>query len=496
MLLMESCNKFIDQKLEQLRLILTIKLFEKVERFSVVVAEIATPLAAVIGSMIALVLAIKTDSFKIFLVSFAWILSLVICYYIGGKLQNACQKTLESNPSSIGNQEYLDVVTLLNLVGAVGSLLLGIYFAIKLSYFQASIIGLGVALLFTYSAWLTLQPVLLTTYVQESSSAGLDAIAILVLANKIYLRANKIIFGLLTAIGTVLLVQALFNSFGKPDEILMGGFQGFLGFILVIAGLTAPFACYVLFVFSYMLLDVLRAMLGLGKPNLPVKPVEDLRSNDSSLDSGISAATAKKIGLPVKPVEDLRSNDSSLDSGISAATAKKIGLILIALIVGLTVVIKGQELYSDYQAKAEVRRIDEEQKKAEEAAQKAAAEAESARVEAFTSNARKYIKKPSLDLVLDSQINALYRQIFRNNTSAFEGYFSESNEVTEVDGLLLAPGCRKDQCDQFKALAIVDLKETKVSAIVIMGNDVRLFGLEEADAPSSVKKWLMTNRRQ
>ena len=467
MLLMESCNKFIDQKLEQLRLILTIKLFEKVERFSVVVAEIATPLAAVIGSMIALVLAIKTDSFQIFLVSFAWILSLVICYYIGGKLQNACQKTLESNPSSIGNQEYLDVVTLLNLVGAVGSLLLGIYFAIKLSYFQASIIGLGVALLFTYSEWLTLQPVLLTTYVQESSSAGLDAIAILVLANKIYLRANKIIFGLLTAIGTVLLVQALFNSFGKPDEILMGGFQGFLGFILVIAGLTAPFACYVLFVFSYMLLDVLRAMLGLGKPNLPVKPVEDLRSNDSSLDSGISAATAKKIGL-----------------------------ILIALIVGLTVVIKGQELYSDYQAKAEVRRIDEEQKKAEEAAQKAAAEAESARVEAFTSNARKYIKKPSLDLVLDSQINALYRQIFGNNTSAFEGYFSESNEVTEVDGLLLAPGCRKDQCDQFKALAIVDLKETKVSAIVIMGNDVRLFGLEEADAPSSVKKWLMTNRRQ
>ena len=464
---MESCNKFIDQKLEQLRLILTIKLFEKVERFSVVVAEIATPLAAVIGSMIALVLAIKTDSFQIFLASFAWILSLVICYYIGGKLQNACQKTLENNPSSIGNQEYLDVVTLLNLVGAVGSLLLGIYFAIKLSYFQASIIGLGVALLFTYSAWLTLQPVLLTTYVQESSSAGLDAIAILVLANKIYLRANKIIFGLLTAIGTFLLVQALFNSFGKPAEILMGGFQGFLGFILVIAGLTAPFACYVLFVFSYMLLDVLRAMLGLGKPNLPVKPVEDLRSNDSSLDSGISAATAKKIGL-----------------------------ILIALIVGLTVVIKGQELYSDYQAKAEVRRIDEEQKKAEEAAQKAAAEAESARVEAFTSNARKYIKKPSLDLVLDSQINALYRQIFRNNTSAFEGYFSESNEVTEVDGLLLAPGCRKDQCDQFKALAIVDLKETKVSAIVIMGNDVRLFGLEEADAPSSVKKWLMTNRRQ
>lgn len=465
MLMMESCNKFIDQKLDQLRHILTIGLFEKVEKFFIVVAEIATPLAAVLGSLIALVLAIKTDSLQIFLASFAWIFTLVICYYIGGKLQNACHKTLESNPSSIGNQEYLDVVTVLNLIGAAASLLAGVYFAVKFSYLQAFVIGFGIALLLTYSAWLTLQPALLTTYVQESSSAGLDAIAILVLANKIYLRSNKIIFGLLTAIGTVLLVQALFNSFGEPYEILMGGFQGLLGFILVIAGLTAPFACYVLFVFSYMLLDVMRSMLGLGKPNLPIKASE------------------------------LQSDAASSEPSISADTAKKIGLVLIALIVGLTTVIKGKDLYNDYQAKAEVRRLEEEQKKAEEAAQKAAAEAEIARIEAFTNNARKYVKKPSLDLVLDTQINGLFREIFGNNTSAFEGYFAESTEVTETEDLLLAPGCRKDQCDQYKALAIVDLKGTKVSAIVIMGSDVRMFGIQEAEAPAAVKKWLMANRR-
>lgn len=466
MLMMESCNKYIDHKLDQLRHVLTVGLFEKVEKFFIVVAEIATPLAAVLGSLIALVLAIKTDSLQIFLASFAWVFTLVVCYYIGGKLQNACQKTLESNPSSIGNQEYLDVVTVLNLIGAAASLLAGIYFAVKFSYLQAFVIGLGIALLLTYSAWLTLQPELLTTYVQESSSAGLDAIAILVLANKIYLRSNKIIFGLLTAIGTVLLVQALFNSFGEPYEILMGGFQGLLGFILVIAGLTAPFACYVLFVFSYMLLDVMRSMLGLGKPNLPIKTTSHAHADAASSEPSISADTAKKIGL-----------------------------VLIALIVGLTTVIKGKDLYNDYQAKAEVRRMEEEQKKAEEAAQKAAAEAEAARIEAFTSNARKYVKKPALDLVLDTQINGLYREIFGNNTSAFEGYFAESTEVTETDDLLLAPGCRKEQCDQYKALAIVDLKGTKVSAIVIMGTDVRMFGIQEADAPAAVKKWLMANRR-
>ena len=122
MLMMESCNKYIDHKLDQLRHVLTVGLFEKVEKFFIVIAEIATPLAAVLGSLIALVLAIKTDSLQIFLASFAWVFILVVCYYIGGKLQNACQKTLDSNPSSIGNQEYLDVVTVLNLIGAAASL--------------------------------------------------------------------------------------------------------------------------------------------------------------------------------------------------------------------------------------------------------------------------------------------------------------------------------------------------------------------------------------
>ena len=146
MLMMEGCNKYIDRQLERLRHILTVGLFEKVEKFFIVIAEIATPLAAVIGSLIALVLAIKTDSFQIFLASFAWIFTLIICYYIGGKLQNACHKTLESNPSSIGNQEYLDVVTVLTLVSAATSLLAGIYFAVKFSYLQAFVIGFGIAL--------------------------------------------------------------------------------------------------------------------------------------------------------------------------------------------------------------------------------------------------------------------------------------------------------------------------------------------------------------
>ena len=81
MVLMQRCNELIDQQLNRLRQVLSIGLFEKMEKFFVAVADIATPVAAVIGSLIALVLAVKTDSFQIFLASFVWIFALIVLYY-------------------------------------------------------------------------------------------------------------------------------------------------------------------------------------------------------------------------------------------------------------------------------------------------------------------------------------------------------------------------------------------------------------------------------
>jgi hypothetical protein len=214
-----------------------------------------------------------------------------------------------------------------------------------------------------------------------------------------------------------------------------------------------------------MLLDVLRSILGMGKPNSPAKT------------------------MSVAPAED-----PLPEINISADTLKKIGLVVVFLVIGLTVTIKGKEYFNEYQAKAEISLIAEEQKKAEEEALKAAEAAEAARIEAFAQNVRPYVNKPALDLVLNKEINGLFRKIFGNNTSAFEAYFEESNTVTEIDGLLLASGCRKDECSNYKALAIIDLKATKVSAIVITGKEVGMFEIEEANAPAAVKKWLLSNR--
>jgi len=468
--LMLSCNKAIDTQLHKLRSALTASLFEKVEAFFNTVASIATPVAALVGALIALVIAIKVDSLQIFLGGFVWIFSLVICYYIGSKLQHACQSTLQNNPSSIANQEYLDIVTVLNSLGAIVALLVGAYLSVKLSALQPFFIGLAVSLVLLYTVWLTLNPALITTYVQPSSSAGIDAIAILILTNKIYLRANKVFFGLFPAIGSILLLNSLWQSFGEPYEILMGGMAGLIGFIFVIMGLLAPLMCYLLFIISYMFLDVLRSILNMG--------------------ASASGQSQPAVVQPLTPT-----NATEPETSVSADMAKKILIGLVILIVGLTAVIKGKDLYADYQVKSEERRVEDERQKAEEQERQAREAAEKARISAFTDNARKYINKPALDLILDPQINGQFREIFRDNMSAFEAYFVESQNVTEVDGLLLGSGCRKDQCDQFRALAVVDLNETKSYTVVLMGDNTRYFGTSEETLPPAVKKWVMSHKK-
>lgn len=467
--LMPSCSKAIDTQLHKLRLALTPSLFEKVEVFFNAVANIATPAAALVGTLIALVIAIKLDSLQIFFGGFAWIFALVICYYIGSKLQRACQSALQNNPSSIANQEYLDIVAVLNSLGAIIALLIGAYFSVKLSLMQPFFIGLALSLVLIYTVWLTLNPALITTYVQPSSSAGIDAIAILVLINKIYLRSNKVFFGLFPAIGCFLLLNSLWKSFSEPYTILMGGITALIGFIFIIMGLLAPMICYLFFIFSYMLLDVVRSILAMG-----------------------ASASGQLQPAVVQPPPS--TNAAVSETSVSAEMAKKIFVGLVILIVGLTAIIKVKELYADYQVKSEERRLEDERKKVEENERQAREAAEMARISAFRDSALKYVNKPALDLILDPQINSQFREIFRENISEFEAFFAESQNVEKVDGLLLGPGCRKDQCDQLRALAVVDLNNTKSYAVVLTRGNTRHFGISEEALPPAVKKWLMSHK--
>jgi hypothetical protein len=484
---MQLCNNFIDKTLAGIRGFLSAELFEKTEANINNLAKFATPICALVGALISIILAIKTDSLVLFLASFAWIFFVILLYYIGSKLQSTCQSTINNNPFSIASQDLIDTLIAVNCVGAIIFFIAGFYISIKTSDFDPLILGTVGSLVTIYFVWILLHPHLVTTYVESSTSAGLDAIAYLSLGNKMFLRTNKLLFGLLPSIAAILLFKSLFKVFGNSTEVLNGGIQGAIGFIIIIVGLLSPLIAYLFFIFSYMILDVMRSILVMGSAN---------GKNDGNNNKQI-LPTFQKIN---KEIES--KSDSTQNLNISPATLKNIAIGISVVLFLLFSGIKGQEYYKEYQANAEIQRAEEtrkkaveEEKKAIEIAEKAKIEAEKQKLNEFLANVRKHIGKPALDLVLEPEVNRKFKDIFGSNLSAYENYFTDSASVVEGNGIIVGQGCIKATCDNNKSLVVIDTSSGEVYTAVVNGPNVKYYGVSEDNVSPEVKKWVIANKK-
>jgi hypothetical protein len=474
--IMSNINRQIDIQLISVKNILTESLFKKLEALFIQFAEYATPVSAILGIAISFVIAIKTDSLSFFFGGgVAWIFILILFHYIGSKLQNSCQNTIDNNPSSVASQDYLDVISLVNLIGAIVSLIGGSYLAIKMSSFTPLMLSIGVSMVFVYTMWVTLNPRLVSTYVESSSSAGVDAIAVLILTNKIYLRANKIFFGLLPTLGAAILAKTLYQSFGDPFALLEGGIYGGIGFVLVLVGLISPFVSYLIFIFSYMLLDVLRSILSLGKAQ-GASPWHPVPQGDQG-------------GNPT-PNEVIE---------ISGKTLLRVAVGALAIVLFVAIGIKGKVYYAEYMERAEIAQIEDDMKRANE--ERVALEKkweneriadEKVRIDKFVAKARKHLNASSLDLLLEPDINNAFKEILRSSEDmqAFDGHFANTEKVIEFENLIIGQSC-KDPCDIAKVVIFVDSQTGKVGGAVNTESGVMYYGIDAQSAPPFVKKWAL-----
>ena len=479
---MDRINSAIDRNMVRLRALLTLAGFLAIENVVVRLASVATLVAAVVGSLVALVIAIKMDSLTIFLSSFGWILLLIVAFYVGSKSRLICMTTLRNNSSGVASQELLDISVFMMFVLCLVSVLGGFYLAVKMSSLMFLVGGLGTAVIALYFLWVILHPQLISTRVEGSSTAGFDAIAYFVLGYKVYLRLSTLVFGLLPTVGAAFLINTLVKSFGSTDNLLQGGAAGMVGFILVLAGLLAPWFIYLSFMLIYLLFDVLRSVLLLGR----------------AAESGLAMGAASTAPAPMPEQPPLQDPQTAPLPSLSGKAWRNILIAVLVLVLGATVLIKGKEWYQDFQAKREIARIEEEAKRAEAERQaeiKRQEEERAARVAQqvaeLMAKVRKHIGQSGLDLLLEPDVNRAIREILNtdDNLRAFETYFEQSDKVVEADGLVIATGCRRDNCAVLKAIFTVDVKTGQVGAVVNTRDRLVYFGHTETDAPPAVKKW-------
>ena len=264
--LMDRSNALIDQIIQKFRQVLSVSFFEKNNSFAKTASLWATPTSALLGLLIGVVAAIKNDSFMLCLLGMLWVVTVAIAYYIGYRFLTVCENSLKNNETSISSSDYLDVCGLIFIATLCSTVFWGFYSSIKFSEFNLLIMTAGISIALVYYVCLLLNPQLISTRVVENNSAGEDALAIVMIMYKAGVKLSTIMFGGLTAIGALFLLYFLYIVISSSrNSFLFSDLSSLSGVGLVLFGLLYPLGIYLMFIFVYLIVDLCKAVLSLGK---------------------------------------------------------------------------------------------------------------------------------------------------------------------------------------------------------------------------------------
>ncbi len=264
--LMDRSNGLIDQVINKFRHILSVSFFEKNNSLAKTASLWATPAAAVLGLSIGIVAAIKNDSFMMCLLGMLWVVTVAIAYYIGYRFLTVCENSLKNNETSVSSSDYLDVCGLIFIAALCSTIFWGLYSSIKFSNFSVLIGMASVAIALIYYVCLLLNPQLISTRIAADNSAGEDALAIVMIMYKASVKLATIMFGGLTTIGALFLLYFFYLVISSSrNSFLFSDLSSLSGIGLVLFGLLYPLGIYLMFIFVYLIVDLCKAVLSLGK---------------------------------------------------------------------------------------------------------------------------------------------------------------------------------------------------------------------------------------
>jgi len=251
--------------LDSMRKVLSIKLYGFLKKWLLKFGNCGFYFASGLALLVGIIGAIRLESFNVFATSLAYAVGFFILQFVAVKFVNAGDKLIENNKTGLASSAFTDSIALLSMIGGAIFFLYYTYIAIKLGILAPFVQGLAVFIFLELVALLSLNPKSITVEIGEETSAGQEAIGILTYFLKILMKMIPILFGLGIIIGTVLM---LIHSIGLFKE----GFGRSLAWIraqadmeTVASAALAPLAGYIIFVFMFLFIDVIRAMLSIPK---------------------------------------------------------------------------------------------------------------------------------------------------------------------------------------------------------------------------------------
>lgn len=449
--------------------------FLAAEKSLVRLGAYAAAVAAFCGAGLGLYLAVKNDETSLLFISVGWAFLVAVMHYIGSRMLVGGRVVLRNAPTDISSQDYLEVLGLCCILMFAGSLVGGLYVAVKTSDFDFLWYGLGLSMVALSFASMYLNPSIINAQVKPSASAGEDAIAISALTLKTFIRLSPMVFSLLTLAGGATLGWSALKLI-KQDEVQMYivGFTSFSGFGLASLGLLYPLISYLVFVSGYLVLDMARSILMISRiaGGGGDRVAADLEDDNSEV------------------LEFTPSQQAKLQSILIG-----IGCVLVLGVVG----IQGKVYYNEYRQRAEAQRIEEDRLAAEKQAaeelakqEEAAKQAELNRIATIARNTTAMKGQASIDLLMQPQVSESMRSMLGDQLSIFEQYFAESQPVQVEGGYVIGTGCMVESCGVSEGVFVVNLEKGTLHAAVVNQGRVQILGGErQSSAPPPIRKWLI-----
>ena len=251
--------RMVQRFLEMLQRVFSENLLNTVDRWAKPIGSIGLLVAACFLMLGLIVLGIRANAATFLLGGIIGVpLVTVLVHFIAAKFLDAGGPLLRESPSAFSSPAFLHCFALASFLGAVFSVLAGLFSLIQGS-FAVAIPGLVLAFVYLYAGGVALNPSVVNVEVGQRASAGQEAIGILMFMFKLLLRLVPFVFGVGMVAAFLGTGYLFIRTIASEPFFAMMMLPAFGPGLIAVA--LFPIIAYLLFLFLYLVVDVLRAIL-------------------------------------------------------------------------------------------------------------------------------------------------------------------------------------------------------------------------------------------
>jgi hypothetical protein len=254
--------KILEKFIEFMKGKMTARLLDFSIKWLTIIGHIGLIVAAVLGFLFFVIVAIRANHLTEFLFAIVWIIAVFVVQYTAYRFATAGEALIKNNSTRLASKAFFDCVGFLAMLAGAVVFIYQLYMAIHVASLTQFLIGLGVFVFLEFLAIVAFNAETVSMEIVSEASAGQEAIGIITFFMKTLLKLVPIVFGVGIAVYTVIMFIDSFGLFNNAK--LAAAYQsGMFDAGQIITFGLLPFISFIVFVLYFLVIDIIRSILAI-----------------------------------------------------------------------------------------------------------------------------------------------------------------------------------------------------------------------------------------